>query len=163
MTATEVLDRRDEKLRLLAPILGRLQSELLGPLIQRSYELLDSVGQIDPSPVGLSEHRLILDYVSPAARAQSGTKVTTIFKMLQEFGQVATVAPQIFKRINFDQVSKVVTDLTGTTRSILYTDEQMAAIDQKQAEQQMLQQGADIGPKFASAAKDLATAQSLQR
>ena len=31
MTATEVIQRNEEKMRLLGPVLGRLQSELLKP------------------------------------------------------------------------------------------------------------------------------------
>ena len=40
MTATEVMQRTEEKMRLLGPVLGRLQSELLQPLITRSFNLL---------------------------------------------------------------------------------------------------------------------------
>ena len=40
MTATEVLQRNEEKMRLLGPVMGRLQSELLQPLIQRSFKLI---------------------------------------------------------------------------------------------------------------------------
>ena len=40
MTATEVIQRNEEKMRLLGPVLGRLQSELLKPLIDRSFAIL---------------------------------------------------------------------------------------------------------------------------
>ena len=40
MTATEVLQRTEEKMRLLGPVLGRLQSELLQPLITRAFNIL---------------------------------------------------------------------------------------------------------------------------
>ena len=40
MTATEVIQRNEEKMRLLGPVLGRLQSELLKPLIDRVFAIL---------------------------------------------------------------------------------------------------------------------------
>ena len=40
MTATEVIQRNEEKMRLLGPVLGRLQSELLKPLIDRTFSIL---------------------------------------------------------------------------------------------------------------------------
>jgi hypothetical protein len=40
MTATEVVQRNEEKMRLLGPVLGRLQSELLRPLIDRTFAIL---------------------------------------------------------------------------------------------------------------------------
>ena len=40
MTATEVLQRQEEKMRILGPVLGRLQSELLSPLIIRIFNIM---------------------------------------------------------------------------------------------------------------------------
>ncbi len=40
MTATEVVQRNEEKMRLLGPVLGRLQSELLRPMIDRTFAIL---------------------------------------------------------------------------------------------------------------------------
>ena len=40
MTATEVIQRNEEKMRLLGPVLGRLQSELLKPLIDRAFAII---------------------------------------------------------------------------------------------------------------------------
>ena len=40
VTATYVLQQRDEKMRLLSPMLARLQSEFLGPLIDRTFALM---------------------------------------------------------------------------------------------------------------------------
>ena len=41
MTATEVLQRRDERLRLLGPVVSRMQAEFQGPLIERSLRILE--------------------------------------------------------------------------------------------------------------------------
>ena len=37
MTATEVLQRNEEKMRILGPVMGRIQSELLEPMINRVF------------------------------------------------------------------------------------------------------------------------------
>ena len=47
MTATEVLQRTEEKMRLLGPMLGRQQAELLRPLIDRVFEIMLRRGKID--------------------------------------------------------------------------------------------------------------------
>ena len=41
MTATEVLQRAQEKGYLLAPMIGRQQSELFGPMVTREIDILD--------------------------------------------------------------------------------------------------------------------------
>ncbi|MHA1549941.1 MAG: portal protein [Alphaproteobacteria bacterium] len=48
MTATEVLQRASETARILGATYGRLQSELLTPLIKRLVSILQRRGEIDP-------------------------------------------------------------------------------------------------------------------
>lgn len=50
MTATEWLGRQEEKLRLMGPNLGRMQSEFLSPLIRRRFGILARAGQLPPAP-----------------------------------------------------------------------------------------------------------------
>lgn len=68
MTATEVLERSAETARLLGATYGRLQSELLTPLVARSLAILARRGEIPP--VLLDHGRVALRYESPLARVQ---------------------------------------------------------------------------------------------
>jgi hypothetical protein len=68
MTATEVLERSAETARLLGATYGRLQSELLTPLVARCLSILARRGEVPP--VLLEEGRVTLRYESPLARVQ---------------------------------------------------------------------------------------------
>ena len=69
MTATEVLERTAEVTRLLGATYGRLQSELLTPLIGRALAILSRRGAIDPVPF---DGRLVsLQSRSPLAQVQA--------------------------------------------------------------------------------------------
>ena len=68
MTATEVLERSAETARLLGATYGRLQSELLTPLVARSLAILARRGEVPP--VLLDQGRVALRYESPLARVQ---------------------------------------------------------------------------------------------
>jgi hypothetical protein len=50
MTATEVIERTNEKGILIAPTVGRQQSEYLGPLIHRELDLLSRMKKLPPMP-----------------------------------------------------------------------------------------------------------------
>ena len=50
MTATEVIERTREKGILLAPTVGRQQSEYLGPLVDREIDVLVEQGLLPPMP-----------------------------------------------------------------------------------------------------------------
>lgn len=69
MTATEVLERAAETARLLSATYGRLQSELLTPLVVRGRMLLARRGEIPPLSL---DHRIVaLEHRSPQARHQA--------------------------------------------------------------------------------------------
>ena len=69
MTATEVLERAAEMARILGATYGRLQSELLSPLVTRARGILARRGEIPDLPL---DHRMVaLEYKSPQARYQA--------------------------------------------------------------------------------------------
>lgn len=69
MTATEVIERAAEMARVLGATYGRLQSELLSPLVARGHAILARRGEIPDLPL---DNRLVtLEYKSPQARQQA--------------------------------------------------------------------------------------------
>ncbi|MCB2055469.1 MAG: head-tail connector protein [Geminicoccaceae bacterium] len=81
MTATEVLERSAETARLLGAIYGRLQAELLTPLLRRAVALLARRGDIPPFSVDGST--VELQYRSPLARAQAREEVRNVALWLE--------------------------------------------------------------------------------
>jgi hypothetical protein len=69
MTATEVLERAAEMARILGATYGRLQSELLSPLVTRARSILARRGEIPDLP--LDNRVVALEYKSPQARYQA--------------------------------------------------------------------------------------------
>ncbi len=69
-TATEALIRQAEKMRILGPVLGRLQTEFLAPLIERAFNILLREGELPPWPKALPQGSLQVDYATPVAQAQ---------------------------------------------------------------------------------------------
>ncbi len=75
MTATEVLERAAQMARLLGATYGRLQSELLTPLVLRALAILRRRGEVPDIAV---DGRLVeLHYRSPLAQAQAQRDVQT--------------------------------------------------------------------------------------
>ena len=68
MTATEVLERSSEISKILGATYGRLQSELLNPIIERGVAILRRRGEIND--IVLDGRRIELQYRSPLARSQ---------------------------------------------------------------------------------------------
>ena len=80
MTATEVLERSAEMVRILGATYGRLQSELLTPLIERAIYILHRRGQI---PDIYLDGRLVgITYQSPIASTQANQEARTALDWL---------------------------------------------------------------------------------
>ena len=161
MTATEVIQRNEEKMRLLGPVLGRLQSELLKPLIDRVFAILLRNNMLPQAPEFLSGRDIEIEYVSPLAKAQKSTELQSIMRAIEILGSLANVAP-VFDYVNFDNLVKHLADIVGVPQKILKTQSQVNADRQAQAQQQQemqqmqqLQQVAKAGGDIAPLAKAL--------
>ena len=155
MTATEVIQRNEEKMRLLGPVLGRLQSELLKPMIDRCFNILFRRGQFAPAPDFLSGQDIEIEYVSPLAKAQKSTELSSITRGIEILGSLANVAP-VFDYINFDALVKHVADLVGVPQKVLKLQSQVNAEREEAAAAAQQQQQMAQMQKVAQAAGDVA-------
>ena len=90
MTATEVLDRSAHAMRLLGATYGRLQSELLTPLVTRCLGILRRRGEIPPLVEGGRE--VALRYESPLARVQARADAANTLLFLQSVASLGGAA-----------------------------------------------------------------------
>ncbi len=110
MTATEVLERQEEKLRLMGPNLGRLQTDFLSPLIKRRFGILVRKGMIPQAPPDLTGERLEVDYVSPLAKAVRLSEANAVNRWLTALSPLIEARPEILDKIDADAVVDVLAD-----------------------------------------------------
>lgn len=159
-TTTEIMDDRSEMLQLMAPILGRLQTELLGPMLALSYSLMQANNRIPLSPSSLQRKKLKIEYVSPAARAQYASKAASIRNFTQELIPLAQISPEIMDNIDPDAYAQEMAKIQDVSRKILRPAKDVAAIRQQRNQMQQAQQLAQAAQPAAQAVKDLATARA---
>lgn len=158
-SATEVTDDRDEMLRMLSPMLGRQQGELLGPTIKRTYQLLHEHGLIDPAPGIIAKQKLGIAYISPAARAQQGVKADRMSRFMQDILPLAQNDPTVLDAIDTDNMLQVYATTRGVPRSILRNVKDITALRANRAKQQQMQQAAQTAEPASKSVLNLAQAQ----
>lgn len=156
MTAYEAQDRSEKKLRLVAPMLGRQESELLGPSLTLSYLLLGKWGMLPPPPKDFGG--LAIEYTSPAARAQTGMRAFAMDRYVQRLIPAAQINPGVMDIINWEAYSRELADAMGTTQKILYTPEEVAANNEAKAQQQQMEQATQMAEPASKAIKNLSDA-----
>ena len=91
MTATEVLQRASDMARVLGATYGRLQSELLTPLMRRAVAILVRRGEI-PADLRIDGHFIDLQYKSPLARFQAQQEAQGIMQWVNGLGVLGPTA-----------------------------------------------------------------------
>jgi hypothetical protein len=113
-TATEVLAREQEKLRLMGPHLGRIESEFLDPCIDRVFAVLMRSGALPPPPPAVLEAPgLKVEYVSPLARAQRAAEGEAIVRTFEAMAPLMQAAPTIVDNFDVDAVARALADAYG--------------------------------------------------
>jgi len=161
MTATEVIQRNEEKMRILGPVLGRLQSELLQPLITRCFNILLRNNKFKEIPEFIGEQNIEIEYVSPLAKAQKTGELQALMRGIEIMGALQNVAP-VFDYLDTDNIVNHIKDVLGIPAKILKSkgevqkiraEKEQQMMQQQQAQQEM--QAAEIANKAAPLAKVL--------
>jgi hypothetical protein len=89
MTATEVMARVEQKMRFLTPIIGRLQSGLFNPMIQRIINILSRKGLLPEIPDQLKGAEYSVMYLGRLALAMKTLETEGLAKTLAEWAPLA--------------------------------------------------------------------------
>ncbi|GHU01103.1 hypothetical protein FACS1894186_3180 [Alphaproteobacteria bacterium] len=122
LTATEVLERSAAMARILGATYGRLQSELLTPLVVRGLEILAARGEV-PS-FSLDGRRVALQYRSPLARQQSQADAGAAMRWLQA---VASMGPEAQMTVDFAAAARWLAQSLCVPLEMVLTAGQTAA------------------------------------
>ena len=170
MTAQEVLQRKQEQLQQLGPVVQRLQFEFLRKIIERVYNILDRAG-ILPQPedtelaLALSNEEVTIEYISPLAQAQKMAGMTNIEQAIAFTGQLAQFDQSVLDKIDFAKTIDSYFDMVGAPASIKRTEEEYEAIQQQKAQamaeakqQEQMAQAVQMAAPAAQAAKNITEA-----
>lgn len=154
MTATEVLQRRDELLRLLGPMVARLEAELLSPLIDRDFAILLRNGLFPPPPPQLANAGWRVEYLGPLSRAQKQADAETVMRWFASMQPLVQADPGVLQAIDTDEAARFLADRYGAPALLVRTPEQLAALRQQAAQAQAQMAQAEALRQGAAAAKD---------
>lgn len=117
MTATEVLGRSAEMSLILGATYGRLQSELLTPLIKRAFSILKRRGEIPD--IALDGRLVVLDYRSPLARSQGQRNVQNTLSWINS---ALAMGPEASQAVNLPQAVQFLGDALGVPSDLIRKD-----------------------------------------
>lgn len=166
VTATEIAEKKAEKLALISPFVDKVNEEMLTPYLEREFNIALRNNLLLPPPKELQGMELKIVYISTFAQAQRMIGIdainqwtTGVYQDAQAFGQDA------LDSINLDEKETVTAEMLGVPAKLVSTPEQKSAKRQARAKQQaqaqqaqMQQAQAEAAAKTGKAVKDAASA-----
>ncbi|OPL13581.1 MAG: hypothetical protein AVO39_10300 [delta proteobacterium MLS_D] len=146
-TATEILERVKEKLLILGPMLGRLQSELFNPLIDRCIGILFRAGKLPPVPEGVAFYEI--EYVSQLALAMRMIEVSAVTQTIAQVQPFIEMNPDVMDNFDDDAIVRGVYERMGGNPKWLRDTDARAEIRKQRLEQQQAMQALEAGGQAA--------------
>lgn len=137
-TATQVQMLAQQQLKLFAGVLGRIQFQLIWPVVQQSLEILIETGQIK-LPAGLSKidpRTTQLKILSPLGRVQN---LNDVEAMMTAIERIAQINPELIPdHIKVEDIPSWMFEKTGSPAQFLRSSEETEQIQQQKAQQQQM-------------------------
>lgn len=162
MTATEVAEKKEEKLVVLGPTLERLHDEVLSPLVEYTFDRMLTLGLLPPPPEEMQGQELNVEMLGLLAQAQRAVGVNGTNRYVAALGQIAQFKPDILDKFDSDQFADIYADQLGVDPRMIVGNEQVAVVRQQRAQAQAQQAQLMAAEQMAGAAKDLGSINTAQ-
>ncbi len=154
MTATEVQARVEQKLRFLTPIIGRLQSGLFNPMIQRVIGILSRQGKLPEMPPELSEKEFSVMYLGRLALALRTIETEGLTKTLAEWSPLGDMGIlEWLDHINVPVAFRDSARNNGVPATWLRSEDEVKQIQDDRNEAAAAQQALEAAPELGKAYK----------
>jgi len=136
-TATEISVRMQQLEALISPTLGRLQVDMLDPIIQRTFRILWRANKLPtpPDSVIQSGASTDIEYTSPMAKALDSSNVQAVERWVMTLANLAEVQPELMDIPDWDEIAKTMAKMLGVSAKLTRSKED---IDQVRAERDAL-------------------------
>ena len=155
MTAFETARRIEQLQRVLGPTLGRLNSELLDPIVRRGFNIMLRGGAFGELPDLLRERggELEVEYVNTLARAQNIEDVQAIQNAAQSAALLAQLGlAEAVDNIDADGAMAVVFKILGVPAEAIRDQREVQQLREQRAQQQQQAAALEAGVKGADIA-----------
>ena len=154
MTATEVIQRSQEKLLMLGSVIGRLTNDVLTPILFRSLSLAVDNGFIKEKPEDIK-----MEFLSPLAKIQKSSEYQGMLMVLNVALQIAQANPSVLDNVDWDAYIRKVANLYSVDSRLLTDPDEMAQQRQQRQQVQMEQLKLQLAELQGKAMKQQAQAQ----
>jgi len=157
----DLMQRNEERLLQLGPVLERMHGEFLAPLVDRTFNQMVRANLLPPAPPELEGKELKVNFISTLAMAQRAVAVGGIDRLAAFVGGLAKAGfAQTLDKFDADQAVDEYANAIGVPPTIVVPDDAVAQIRADRAQQQQQEQAMQMAQQGANTAKMLSDAKT---
>lgn len=155
MTATEVIERKEEFVRTIGPVFGRLESDYLAPIVNRVFGIMLREGALPEIPEALAGKNIRFEFRSPVEKIRKQIDALNAQKTIEQaaFAMEATGDQSVMDWINTDKYMEMIDDANGS--DILRGRDEVAQRRAQRAQEQQAQQAASDAERAIAAGTEV--------
>lgn len=142
VTATEILEKKDEFLRVIGPVFGRLEGDYIAPTVERCFNIMWRAKKFLPLPEALAQVGIKFEYASPVEQARMQIEAAGAARSIEILMPVTQQHPELLDNYDFDRYIQDTPETFGFRRKWLRSGEQVEQIRGARAEALAQQQQA---------------------
>ena len=158
MTATEIIQRRQEGLIFASPILSRLYAEWLNPIIQRTFAWMMEANLLPPPPMALAGGGLNIHYVSPMAISKRAAESQAFIQAMSIATPLIQADPDVMSNLDSDVAFRAIMNQNNVNPIYLRSARDVMMARQREQEAVAQQQQIEAAQGGAAATRDAAAA-----
>lgn len=163
VTATEILERDRERVRIMTPLSDRDETESLGPMIERELDILSEFGLLPEMPPELieAEGEFDIEFTNPLAVSRRSDEAIGSVQTVQAIMELGQVKPEVLDIVNGDEYGRILARANSSPEALLNSPDEVAEIRQQRAEQEALEMVAQAAPGVGRGILDMAKTEEL--
>lgn len=155
MTATEILERKQEFLRTIGPVFGRLEADYSGFITERVFRIMDRLGLFPEPPEEVKGLQIKWRYISPVQQVRAQLDAAGFARTLEIIAPLAEQKPHMLDNFDEDEIARDAPEYAGMPQRWIRPQEAVDEIRQQRAQAQQEEQQLAVAREAASAAKDI--------
>lgn len=161
MTATEIIERKEEFIRIIGPVFGRLESDYIGHGTERVFGIMERAGAFPPRPDILLGQKVTFRFQSPIQQARKQLEIAGLSRSMTLIAPLAEVQPEIMDHFDGDAIVRDAPEWGGLPLKWLRTERKVEDIRAGREQAGQAQQTLAASGPVSQALKNVANADLL--
>jgi len=160
MTATEILERKEEFIRVIGPVFGRLEADYIGHIVERVFGIMERAGAFPPRPEVLLEQKVTFRFQSPIQQARKQLEIAGLSRSLEMLAPLAEAQPEIMDNFDGDRIARDAPDWSGLPSKWLKTERKVQELRASRDQADTAGQAVAAAAPISTAIKNVASAEA---